>query len=159
VLNINDKKQKTLIFASVGLIILIIYFQFLLRPRIKSLLKVFPEVSQTFKKVSQAKEDIANVSKFEKKTEKLKQKISFYEKKMATEKEIPIILGELSKCAQATNVKILGILPLEKIEEDKESEAKFEDDSGGPRETYWRKGVGYKKVGERGVCSRPGSGS
>jgi Tfp pilus assembly protein PilO len=101
----------------ISLIILLVYFQFLLKPRVKSLFLVSSEVKQTFKELSQAKEDIANIPKFKKKIEEFKGKISFYEKKMPTQKEIPALLGELSRFAQDTKVKILGILPLEKLEE------------------------------------------
>ncbi len=118
----KDEKQKILVLAVIGLIVLIVYFQFLLKPQITSLVSVSSQVTQTFKKLNQAKKDIANVSKFKEKIEKLKEEISFYEKNMPTQKEIPALLGELSKFAKETNVKILAILPLEKTEEAKEKE-------------------------------------
>ncbi len=118
----KDEKQKILVLAVIGLIVLIVYFQFLLKPRITSLVLVSSQVAQTFKKLNQAKEDIANVSKFTKKIEKLKEEISFYEKNMPTQKEIPALLSELSKFAKEANVTILAILPLEKTEEAKEKE-------------------------------------
>ena len=116
-LNFKDEKQKALVLVFAGLIILIIYFQFLLKPRIRSLILVSSQVSQTFKKLNQAKEDIANISKFNKRTEKLKEKISSYEENMPTQKEIPALLSELSRFAKETNVKILAILPLEEPKE------------------------------------------
>lgn len=113
----KDKRQKILVFAVIGLIILIVYFQFLLKPRVESLILVFLQVNQTFEKLNQAKEDIANVPKFKRRIEELKGKISSYEKNMPTQKEIPALLGELSKFAKDTDVKILAILPLGKTKE------------------------------------------
>ena len=112
----KDEKQKILVLAVGALIILIVYFQFLFRPRVKSLVLVSSQVTQTFKKLNQAKEDIANVPKFKRRIKELKGKISFYEKNIPAQKEIPVLLGELSRFAKDTKVKISAITPPGKTE-------------------------------------------
>ena len=113
---LDEKKQRALLFGLIGLVFLVIYFQVLLKPRLESLVKVSSEVARKYNEVKQAKDDIANIPIAKKQIEELRKKISFYEEKMPTQKEIPALLGDLSRFAQETDIKIIGILPIEKIE-------------------------------------------
>lgn len=115
---LKGKRQKTALFVSIGLVTLVIYFQFLLKPKISAFNVVFREARRVSKEVSQTKEDIANISKFEEQLRDLKQKVSSYEKNIPKEQEISVLLKELSEFAQATDVKILVIQPLEETKKE-----------------------------------------
>lgn len=112
----EEKKQKTAIFILIGLVIVLGYFQFLLKPKIAAFNVIFPEARRVSKEVSQAKVDIANIPNFEKQLGQLKEKVLSYEKNVPTEQEISVLLGELSEFAQAADVKILVIQPIQEIE-------------------------------------------
>lgn len=111
------KKERLILSVVIALVSLIVYYQFLLKPKAGSLSANFSNLKQMNEKVNQAKIDIASMPKYKDRLKTLQDKVDSYEKRTTSEEELSALLSELSKFAQKNDVKILVIQPI--IEEEK----------------------------------------
>jgi len=114
-LQLNEEKKKILIiYASAFLIVFLAYFFFFLKPSLGKLFNLMPNARERRIKIKTVRRDLAHEDLLKKRLEVLQQKMSRYEKKLSREKEIPMLLENLSKLAKSSRVKILSITPIEK---------------------------------------------
>ncbi len=108
---LSSNKSTTYILISI--LIIVFYLFLFLRPKIREISLLLPQVSELKAKIAGLEDDWANIEAFEKKVLRLNKKIDYYEKKLPNEKEIPAILEYLSDAARKMNVRITEIQPLE----------------------------------------------
>jgi len=110
----ESKKRALIIYGSIFLAVFLLYFFFFLKPSVGKLFKVWPRVRERRIEIKTTREDLTFDDQLTKKLELLRQKMSDHEKKLSREKEIPMLLENLSKLARGSRVRILSITPVEK---------------------------------------------
>lgn len=95
----------------VALSILLIFHFIFLRPRIRRLRRLNPELVTLIKNVRKTTKDAANIDVLKKRQEDLKAKVSFYTQKLPRGKEMSSLLESLSKMAKESQIKIIEIKP------------------------------------------------
>jgi len=105
------KKKALLIYGGAALVILIAYFFFFLKPGLGKLFELLPKVRERKIAIKSVRNDLLLEDKLKVRLRVLKKGSSEYEKKLPREKELPIILENLSKIARSSRVKILSITP------------------------------------------------
>lgn len=110
----ESKKKILIIYGSAFLAILLVYFFFFLKPSMGKLFDLMPRVRERRIEIKTVRRDLAHEDLLKKRLEALEQKMGRYEKKLSREKEIPMLLENLSKLAKNSRVKILSITPIEK---------------------------------------------
>jgi len=113
------KKKMTMLFAGVLLAAFFLYFTFLLRPNLAKLGTLSREVGTLRKDIRDVNRDLELKPALQKKLEVLQAKMSEYENKLSRERELPMLLENISRLARECNVKILGIAPRSKTREAK----------------------------------------
>lgn len=110
----KTKREKALLFVLVIIIVIGVYFYIFLRPAIISLSDLLPKVSTLKRDLADAKHLIENKPLIEKERDKLQLKINKYQQTFPRQQEIQRLLENLSKIASESDVKIIGIKPLDK---------------------------------------------
>lgn len=117
-LNFKTNKQQTLIMTVLlGVLIVIVYFNFILIPQVKRVITVIVKTDKIRADVKNAKADIAKTDELKANMDAFKDKVESYEKMLPAEQEIPSLLENLSAMAKSSDVKILGITPAVQSEE------------------------------------------
>ena len=109
-------KEKTMLAVIAAVILIVVYFNFLVRPAASSLVKIVPKVSSLRKDIVSAKGLISNRGVTEKMRQELSKKLEGLEKIFPREREIPRLLESLSKIAGDSGVKILAIKPVAAVQ-------------------------------------------
>jgi len=131
----KGKRELIILSILIGAIILAGYFYLYLRPRIRALGQLLPQVARLKQDVELARSDIANIDNFKMEVASLRNELGRYEASLPGKKEIAPILDHLSKIASQTVVKIVG------IEELKEARGKVPELKGA-RQIYSEVSIG-----------------
>ena len=94
-------------------LIIVFYLGLFLRPKIKEIFHLLPEVSRLKTAIVNTEKEWASIDSLKKQVLQLNEKIDYYEKRLPSEKEIPAVLKYLSEAAKKMNVKIIEIRPIE----------------------------------------------
>ncbi|MEE9500213.1 MAG: type 4a pilus biogenesis protein PilO [Candidatus Omnitrophota bacterium] len=105
------KKKILLIYASAVLLILVGYFCLFLRPAMTKLAGIIPEIRENKVAIKSVQTDLLYEDKLNKRLKLLQEKLAGYEKRLSREKELPVLLENLSRMAKESQVRILGITP------------------------------------------------
>ena len=112
----KEKRQPLILYVLIGAIIVVGYFYLYVRPRMKALGQLLPQVSRLKQDVSLARSAIANIDNFKMEITSLRNELGRYEASLPSKKNIASILDHLSKIASETGVKIVGIGELKEAE-------------------------------------------
>lgn len=110
-------KQVTIAAIVVGIVVLLLYVNLLLKPQVMKLFDNAVNITKMTVDVRNAEADIDKVGKYRRDIELYKDKITRYEKMLPAEQEIPSFLENLARMARSSNVKIIAITPVVKKEE------------------------------------------
>jgi len=105
------KKKILLIYASATLVVFIGYFSLFLRPSVAKLTGVIPEIRERKVAIKSVQDDLLYEGMLNKRLKVLQEKLAGYEKRLSREKELPMLLENLSLMAKESRVRILGITP------------------------------------------------
>jgi Tfp pilus assembly protein PilO len=112
-LKLDEAKKKILLMYGVGiLVIFIVYVMFFLKPSVALLINLLPKMQVRKADIKAVRNDLPLEERLLKKREYQRGKLGQYEKKLSREKEVPLLLENLSKTARSSRVKILSITPL-----------------------------------------------
>ena len=114
---ITDKLNKPAVYLAGIALVILLYLGLFLGPGIKGAFRLFSEVSQLRANIVNTQRQWAQIDKTKEKISQLSKRISYYEVKLPSEKEVPAVLGYLSDSARELNVRLIEIKPVE--EEDK----------------------------------------
>ncbi|UCD55112.1 MAG: type 4a pilus biogenesis protein PilO [Candidatus Omnitrophota bacterium] len=107
----KSKKKILLVYLLAILFVFIVYFCFVLRPSIGKLAGIIPEIGERRAAIKAVHDDLLYEGKLGKRLETLQKKLAGYEKRLSREKELPVFLENLSRMAEESRVRILGITP------------------------------------------------
>ena len=125
----ESKKRILLIYVLVLAVVLLIYFNFFLKPGLTTLFRLIPKVRLRSTEIKTIQTDLLLEDKLNAKLESLNAKLGQYGKMLSREKELPLLLESLAKLAKDSGVKILGITPVVK-------QGKDQKDIGGEKSVY-----------------------
>lgn len=111
----KGKREIIILSILIGVIILVGYFYFFLKPRMRALGQLLPKVASLRQDVELARSDIANIDNFKTEISSLRNELGRYEASLPGKKDIAPILDHLSKIASQTGVKIVGIGELKEV--------------------------------------------
>lgn len=106
-----DEKQRYYIFIGLLVLVFLMDYFILMRPQLKTLTKISPEIkvlSDTYKK---ANDDIKKLDEYENQVAGLKENLKTLSLKISSKDEVPLILQKISLLADASGVKIEQIMP------------------------------------------------
>ena len=109
----KNKKQVIVIGVAIGAVVLYLYTNFLLLPQISATVKVYDGAKKIDAEVKVSQRAVSEVDGLKKQVSRYQDKIESYEKMLPVEQEIPKLLEDLSNMAKESNVKIVGITPLQ----------------------------------------------
>ena len=110
---LDDTKKKTLLaYAFLLLAVIVAYFNIFLKPSITTIHKLVPEVHTLKADIKSVEDNLRFEETLKTRLEKSRVKMTEYEEEVSREKELPMLLENLSEMARESNVKILGIKPL-----------------------------------------------
>lgn len=101
----KDNKNLPYVLGGVAVVIILYYIIFI-GPILGKLFKSIPEISKLKTELQLTKSDIEKKELFKKELAALKEKFVLYETKLPGEKEIPSVLGNLSKIAKVSGIDI-----------------------------------------------------
>ena len=108
------KKKASLIIAAALLLIFILYFFLLLKPSLGKLNGLMPRVRAVKTRIKTTKEELRHEGELKAERQRLVESLAGYEKRLSREKEVPMLLENMSRMAKESRVKILGITPIDK---------------------------------------------
>jgi Tfp pilus assembly protein PilO len=114
-----DPKEKQKIYLLIGIFVVAgvtLYFNVLLKPMFSNFIVMNREYYKIRTKVNNAKMLLANKAKIEEQYNLLKGQAEEYGKRFPNQAEVSSLLGDFSNVAEASNVKISRIRPLEDID-------------------------------------------
>jgi type IV pilus assembly protein PilO len=115
--NLKKNPKHMIIVISAGSVFaFLIYFNFLLKPQIVSISEIRGKLDKASADLKAAKSDIARIGSMRNTVEAYNKKLDKYEKTLPTEEGIPDLLEGLSEMAKNANMRIAGIVPIEKKE-------------------------------------------
>ena len=109
----KNKKRSMLILISGFVVFAFIYFQVFLKANIKTITALVPEVNQLRSDIRMTMNDLDYEDILKKRLGDVEGKIDVYQKRLPSERDLPVLLGELSAMAKDSYVTIIGIKPLE----------------------------------------------
>lgn len=115
----NFKMNRTQMIAAIAIgsiVIAVLYFQFLLLPQVTRVFHAVASSNSISSELNKSKSEISRMGEFSKKIDSYKDKVNSYEKMLPAEQEIPALLENLSTMAKSSNIKIVGITPVETAE-------------------------------------------
>lgn len=128
----ESKKKILLIYAAALLFVILLYFFFFLKPSVARLFELIPKVAEINMDMKSVNDDLLLEDRLKKKLQALEEELGEYEKRLSREKEIPMLLENLSKIARSSRVKILSITPSSKTrngrtEKEKKGEGVYQE--------------------------------
>ncbi|MFC1667734.1 type 4a pilus biogenesis protein PilO [Candidatus Omnitrophota bacterium] len=109
----KEKQKVFILFGIIGITVLMLYYNFLLRPQFRTFIVNNREFRAVRGRVVGARALIANESRIKKQYENVKKESGIFEKRLPAQDEIPSLLEDFSNIAEFSGVKILKIKPLE----------------------------------------------
>ncbi|MFH1407248.1 MAG: type 4a pilus biogenesis protein PilO [Candidatus Omnitrophota bacterium] len=110
-MKIPDIKLKKEYKVLIGVLAGVLYVYFIFVPSLKGALKGFNRIRMIRSEYAATKLDIANMGKMKVRLDELKKSTDDFESRLVREENINYLLGELSKMAVSSNVKIISIIP------------------------------------------------
>jgi type IV pilus assembly protein PilO len=107
----NDPRKLAAAIGAAFLAVFLIYFNFILRPQVAQVFSLVAKMNRMRADLNTAKATISEIPKFRKDIGLYEDKVTYYEKMLPAEREIPSLLENLSDMAKRSNVKIIGITP------------------------------------------------
>jgi Tfp pilus assembly protein PilO len=118
-IDIKDKKTQIMILAGLLAVLgVVIYLSFILKPQVFRVMEAVSGAGSISADLREAEKNIADIPVFKKSMEANEEKVGRYEKMLPAEQEIPSILENLSSIAKSSNIKIVGIIPVD-VKDDK----------------------------------------
>jgi len=112
-LTMDETKKKILLLYALGLLAILIAYIFLfLSPSLGKLFELIPKMRELKIEITSVNNDLQFEENFGKKLQKSEKEMGKYEHKLSREKEIPVLLENLSQIAKKSRVKILSITPI-----------------------------------------------
>lgn len=110
----KEKQKLYVLFAIFGIAALMIYYSLLLRPQFLGFIVKNREFYAVKRRVKSAEALIANEARIKAQYDNLKKESVLLEKRLPAQGEVSSLLGDFSRIAESSGVKILKIKPLEK---------------------------------------------
>lgn len=107
----KNKKRVIILIALAALFMVIVYFNFVLKPHITGCVSTVIKMNKLHSDLKHAEADIRNIGKYKSNLDAYREKVERYEKMLPAEQEVPNLLGSLSGMAKSSSVKIVGITP------------------------------------------------
>ena len=123
----DESKKKFMLFFALGLgLVFVLYAYLFLKPSVSALADLVPKLRERKVTIKAVEDALPHKEKFYEKRRAQQMELLAYEEKLSREKELPVLLENLSKMARDSNVKILGIEPLteDKVKQGKTSPEK-----------------------------------
>ena len=112
-LKIDKSKRETMLILIFGYVLFVFfYYQILLKVKISELSLLVPETKRLTEDIKNTAEDLKHEDILKKRYENMEKEISTYENKLPAEREIPLLLEEVSGMAKDSYVKISAINPV-----------------------------------------------
>lgn len=110
----TDKKQQQMmiLIVVIALVAVVAYINLALRPQAAGIGRVFTNLGKARDDLKSAEAVIAKTAEMKKAIEAYENKVGRYEKTLPTEHGLPMLLEDLSEMAKASNMKIVGIVPV-----------------------------------------------
>ncbi|MFH1190557.1 MAG: type 4a pilus biogenesis protein PilO [Candidatus Omnitrophota bacterium] len=112
----KNPKQMVIVISSAVLLVLVVDLLLILQPQVARVSAVRSELGKVTADVKTALSDIARIDAMKQAVEAYNEKIIKYEKTLPTEEGIPGLLERLSEMAKNANMRIAGIMPIERKE-------------------------------------------
>ena len=109
----RDQSQKSLIVGALFALVLLVDYLVLVRPVIYVFTQAAPELVTENEKLRALREDKGNHANIDKLWATTREKLAEADKQFIPQEEISSLLESLSKLAQASQVKIISLKPLE----------------------------------------------
>ncbi len=111
-LNLGKNKRETYMILGVGAAFIgVLYFNFMIRPKLDEMGKNGKEIRTLRAELDQIKNSVSREPALKSSYDNMIGKVQSYEKRLPAKTEIPLLLEQLSKIARETGVKILAITP------------------------------------------------
>lgn len=107
----EKKKKKILIFIAI-LTVSILYFNFLIRPKLMKLMELNAKESALKLNIANMQNELKIMDEYKKKSDNLKTESSDLKKRLSNSKELPNLISEFSKIARDLDVKLVSIKPI-----------------------------------------------
>jgi len=111
---LKNPKQMIALVAVAALIVLAVYFNFLIKPQVVGIAGVMGKLHKANSDLKTAETDIARINKMKESIAAYNEKVGKYEKLLPTKEGVPAILESLSEMAKNANMRIVGIIPIER---------------------------------------------
>ena len=113
---LSSKQSKELVlFVIFSIIIVIVDFSFILKMQWHSLLGLKPQLVEARKKIKEFSGDVYRADTFKRRLGELEASVAAKNKGIIEEESIPAIMNEISKMADAANLKIMQIRPQKEV--------------------------------------------
>ena len=126
-IDFKNTKQVALVAGLICIGAIYLYIHFLLLPQISGVVKMYGKVNKVGGDVKDAERDISAIDGLRKQAASYRGKIEGYERMLPAEQEVPKLLEDLSIMAKASNVKIVGITPLQSKQGSQGSDAIYQE--------------------------------
>ena len=126
-IDLKNKRQVTFIAVLIGIGALYGYVNFLLLPQIYGVAKICGKANKISIDVKSAERDISEIDGLREKAALYRGKIEEYGRMLPVGQEIPKLLEDLSDMAKKSNVKIVGITPLQSKQESQAPDAIYQE--------------------------------
>ena len=111
----KNKKETLYLVGGVFFLIIFIYLFIFVKPKVGEFISLFRETNTLRSDINETKDILSREALYKKRLMDMQGKVVLYEEKLPAEREVSIMLEELSKMAKETYVKILGISPVETL--------------------------------------------
>lgn len=112
--NFTQLHRRKKVVVCLAAFVIFFMFYILILPTVISLFKLLPELNSLKEEIAKIKREISYIDNYKQRLRLLEEKLKRYEKRLSREKEVPIILENLSELAKISGVKIISIIPLGK---------------------------------------------
>lgn len=110
--NLGVSTKKIFLLYLLGLVLIVVFYVVVfMKPSVVALIDFIPKIRGLASEIKAAHQDLPFKQNLLQKQKSQRQGLAKYEKKLSKEKELPVLLENLSKMARASRVKISGITP------------------------------------------------
>jgi len=106
-----DEKQRYYIFIGLLVLVFLLDYFVLMRPQLKTLTKINPEIKVLTGDLNKAKDDIKKLATYESQLEDIQKDLINISLRISSKNEVPLILERISLIADKSGVKIDQIMP------------------------------------------------
>lgn len=113
----KEKQKLMVLFGIFGLAAILMYYNLLLKPQVSGFSMRNREYKTIRARVKSAEALIKNEARIKRQHEELKKQSGIFEDKLPRQDEVSGLLGDFSRIAESSGVKILRIKPLEVVDD------------------------------------------